>query len=112
MMPHAGRINLEQYCAPPRGATRQPSGQTIEFYRIDDSLEIFVLFALTLDPSGRGKCMPFSLREKGWDEGMFGSNCVRLNRMAIREDDRTGSPQVLDRFTTPWNPAANKGERK
>jgi hypothetical protein len=39
----------------------------IELYRIDDSLEILVLFALTLDPSprGRGKYMPFSLREKG-----------------------------------------------
>jgi hypothetical protein len=54
-----------------------------EPYKIDDNLEIFVLFALTLDPSpgGRGKCIPFSLREKGWDEGMFVSNFVRLNNL-------------------------------
>jgi hypothetical protein len=25
--------------------------------------------------------MPFSLREKGWDEGMFVSNFVRLNNL-------------------------------
>ena len=44
-----------------------------------------MLFALTLDPSpgGRGKCMPFSLREKGWDEGMFVSNFARLNRYSL-----------------------------